>query len=163
MKKFILAISVFLFSVPALAAETLYIQSARANILSGPAFNAKVIASAPKGSKVTAKFSHGSWYRIEYQGKQGWVSKLQVAKRQPLKKVSFFKKFSDMFKKDDARRRASRVTVVGAVRGLSADDRARAIGRGEDLVDYAALQRMNQISVDEDQVMSFLQQGLKGG
>ena len=160
MKKITFLLLAMLLPMSSFAADKVYVQSVRANVLSGPAFNAQIISVAPKGSEMTAAFVSGNWYRVTYNGKGGWISKYQVSKQQPMKQVSFFGRVGDFFKKDDARRRASRTTVVGAVRGLSAD------GEGDnqaEAVDYKALEKMNEISMDEKVVLQFLEDGLAGG
>jgi len=159
MKKFTLIILGLLLPICGYAADKIYVQSVRANVLSGPAFSAQIVSVAPKGSEMKAEFVSGNWYRVSYNGKSGWVSKYQVSSEQPMKKVSFFGRIGDFFKKDDARRRASRTTVVGAVRGLSAEDGSDQV----EAVDYKALEKMNKMSVDEKVVLRFLEDGLKGG
>lgn len=159
MKKFIIILISALIPLSAHAADNVYVQSIRANVLSGPAFSAQVVTVAPKGSEMSAAFVSGNWYRVTYNGKSGWISKYQVSKQKPMKQVSFFGRVSDFFKKDDARRRASRTTVVGAVRGLSADGESA----NTEAVDYKALEKMNEMSVDEQVVLRFLEDGLTGG
>lgn len=160
MKKFILVLISMLLPMGVFAAEKVYVQSVRANVLSGPAFSAQVVSVAPKGSEMNAAFVSGNWYRVSYNGKNGWVSKYQVSKNPPMKQISFFDRIGNYFNQDDARRRASRTTVVGAVRGLSED------GENSDqmeAVDYKALEKMNNMSVDEQVVLRFLEDGLAGG
>lgn len=160
MKKFTFILLSMLLPICGYAADKVYVQSVRANVLSGPAFSAQIISVAPRGSEMTAAFVSGNWYRVTYNGKSGWISRYQVSKQQPMKQVSFFGRIGNFFKKDDARRRASRTTVVGAVRGLSAD------GENADqteAADYKALEKMNEMSVDEQVVLRFLEDGLTGG
>jgi uncharacterized protein YgiM (DUF1202 family) len=159
MKKFIYILVSMLLPICGYAADKVYVQSVRANVLSGPAFSAQVISVAPKGSEMTAAFVSGNWYRVTYNGKSGWISRYQVSKQKPVKQISFFGRVGNFFKKDDARRRASRTTVVGAVRGLSADGE----GANTEAVDYKALEKMNEMSVDEQVVLRFLEDGLAGG
>lgn len=160
MKKIAFILISMLLPVGAFAADKVYVQSVRANVLSGPAFSAQVLSVAPKGSVMKAEFASGNWYRVTYNGKSGWVSRYQVSSKPPMKQVSFFDRVGNFFKKDDARRRASRTTVVGAVRGLSED--GENAGQIE-AVDYKALEKMNNMSVDEKVVLRFLEDGLAGG
>ena len=143
------------------ADQTVYVQSYRAKIQQGPALSAAVVTMAPRGEALAVLKQQGDWYKVQYKSQQGWVNALMVAARPPMERVSVFDRSASQTAGNDARRRASSVTVVGAVRGLSAEERSRA--HAEEQADYAALEKLNAQRLEEKEVLSFLQEGLAHG
>lgn len=139
-------------------AETLYVQSLKAELLAEPRFGAESVRPLARGQALTALESRGGWYRAEIDGASGWISRLLVAGRPPLAKVTVFTGEEQAIEQD-ARRRASAVTTAGATRGLAAEDRAR---RSNDLAsDFFALGRVESVVIDEGTVLRFLDEGLE--
>lgn len=136
------------------AGETLYIQSVKARLLSAPSFQAQTLAVMDKGSSVEAIESRERWVKVGYHDKSGWVNKLLVASKPPLKKVTVL---DEQPVSQEARRRASGVATSAAARGLTAEDRTRLNEKNG--FDYEALSRMESMVIDESEVWRFLDEG----
>ncbi|MEK6748165.1 MAG: SH3 domain-containing protein [Pseudomonadota bacterium] len=136
------------------ADEILYILSARANLLSEPSFKSAIVGSMTRGEKVVELDKNTNWFKVRYQDKEGWLSRLSVSPNPPMKRISLLAE-DDQQLSQDARRRASTNTNTASVRGLRADgDRSRASDK--DAVDYAALRTMEGMHVDDKDVQVFL-------
>ena len=149
----VLAVSALL--LVAAGSDVLYVQSSKAKIMKSPSFKAKVVVTAKKGTELQVIKKKGSWYEVRVNGNTGWVYRLLVSKSQPINKVSVFAK-ADRDISSKARRRASVMTTAAAARGLAEDDRRR-LG-AETKIDYAALERVEAISVTETEVDTFVGQ-----
>ncbi|MBU0674811.1 MAG: SH3 domain-containing protein [Proteobacteria bacterium] len=137
------------------AAEPLFIQSTKAKILANPKFSAPVLIEVAKGTSVDPLEQQGSWYRVRYQDKEGWLSKLLVASYPPMEKQGAIQADSEIG--THARRRASAVATAGAARGLAAEDRKRTVEGG--LANYPALAEMENLKVTDSEAVDFLQRG----
>ena len=146
-------LSVFALLLVSAGSNVLYVQSSKAKIMKSPSFKSKVVTTAKRGHKLTVVSKKGRWYEVKSGSKTGWVSRLLVSKRPPLKKVSVFAKANKRIISRKARRRASVMTTAAAARGLAEDDRRR-LG-AETKNDYAALERVEAINVTEAEVESF--------
>lgn len=135
--------------------SVLYVQSSKAKIMKSPSFRAKVVVTAKRGEELKVISKKGRWYQVKADGKTGWVSKLLVSRSKPFKKVSVFAK-ADKDISNKARRRASVMTTAAAARGLAEDDRRR-LG-AETKSDYAALEKVEAMSVSEADVDNFVGQ-----
>lgn len=147
-----LAIVTFLIAA---GTDTLFVQSTKAKIMESPSFRAKIVATAHKGEELTVLGKKGRWYQVSIDGKKGWISRLLVSQTPPMKKVSVFAK-ADKDISTKARRRASVMTTAAAARGLAEDDRKR-LG-AETKVDYAAIEKVDAISVSESETDAFIEQ-----
>lgn len=111
-------------SLLAVAADTWFVQSAKATMLAAPKFGQAEVARLEKGAQLTGLAKNGSWYKVEYQGKIGWISALVVGSHPPMHKVTVLTGDEENIQ-GLARRRSSGATTAGATRGLAADDRSR--------------------------------------
>jgi hypothetical protein len=107
------------------AADVVYVQSAKAKILSSPAFGADVVATAGRGEALAVLEKESAWRKVRYQGKVGWVSNLIVGEKPPLAKITVLDQPGQELD-PEARRRASATVTAGASRGLLAEGRSRA-------------------------------------
>jgi len=121
------------------AVETYYVQSTKAKIVSAPSFKSAVLGEASKGTKLTAVGKEGSWIKVSYYGKDGYVSSLLVTPYPPMARAGLIKADGAEFQQG-VRRRASTYTSAAAARGLAADDRRRL--SSDEKSDYAGLERM---------------------
>lgn len=157
MKKISIMLLIFMFFAgPALAAD-LYVKSIKARVLSKPSMRSKTVKILSRGSKVKELKRKGKWVMVEIEGKSGWISKYLVSKRPPMKRVSRLAKGKSLEK--TSRRRASAFTSVAAARGLTDYERARA-GRKGYVVDFAALEQMEKINIDEMEALKFIEEGV---
>ena len=111
-------------SLCAAAADTLFVQSAKATIFAAPKFGQAEVAQLMKGTELTALEKNGTWYKVQYQEKVGWISALVIGNHPPMDKVTVLTGDEQNIK-TVARRRSSGATTAGATRGLAADDRSR--------------------------------------
>ena len=144
----------FVFLVAA-GSDVLYVQSSKAKIMKSPSFKSKVVVTAKKGQELTVVKKKGRWYEVKVDGKTGWVSGLLVSSSMPIEKVSVFAKADKDISKS-ARRRASVMTTAAAARGLAEDDRRR-LG-AETKMDYAAIEKVDAITISEKEVDAFVGQ-----
>jgi uncharacterized protein YgiM (DUF1202 family) len=157
MNKYFVLFAVFMlnmFPASGASAEQLYyVQSVKAKILAAPSFGSREIAEVGKGQKLTLKVAEGSWIKVIYGGKEGYVSSLLVSTHPPLRKRGFIKA-DDAEIKQGVRRRSSSFASAAAARGLTREDRMRA--DTEDHVDYSALGKMESLSFSDDEVTRFM-------
>ncbi len=147
--------SICTLAVMPVCAETLYVQSVKAKVLSAPSFKADQVLELSKGDAVELIEQKGAWYQVSHSEHQGWVSRLLVAPHPPRSKVSYISGEDAETIDKGARVRASKVATAGAARGLSADERRRA--STETVADFFALHRMETLSVENSEVMTFMQ------
>lgn len=154
MKKLITLIAVALM-IPAtsMAEEYLYILSARAKIMEAPSFSAKAVQRVSKGEKLVSLEKTNRWFKVNYKGQEGWVSRLAVSPHPPMKRVSRLAK-ADASLQNDSRRRASSVSTTAAVRGLRGDDRSRMSDAHQS--DFAALAAIESDTITDNEALAFL-------
>lgn len=136
------------------AQEQYYVQSLKAKILSAPSFKAAIVAEAGRGAKLIALEKEGTWIKVEFSQKQGYVSSLLVSKNPPMQKVTLIKGNEDDIKQS-VRRRASTYTSAAASRGLTQDDRRRL--STHEKVDYNGLEKMETFTVTSEEVARFME------
>jgi len=149
----ILAITMMMvFAVTVSAQGAYYVQSMKAKVMSGPSFKSGVMGEVAKGHTFTATGREGSWVKVTYNAKTGYVSSLLVATHPPLDKEGVIRAEQDDIKQG-VRRRASTYTSAAAARGLAADDRKRL--SMEEEVNYKALEQIEAFTVSNDEVIKF--------
>lgn len=154
MKRMSLILALFI-AVPmsAFAEDVMYIMSARAKLLSSPTFGSKTIENVIRGEKIIAVEKKTNWYKVKYNDKTGWVSRLSVSSHPPLKRSRRMAK-ADSKLLNNSRRRASSVSTTAAVRGLTNIDRSR-VSNSESM-DYASVELMENYYVADEDVVSFM-------
>lgn len=155
MKKVFFLLPVLFYAGTA-GAEQVYVQSARAKILSAPSFRSSPIDEVGMGRMLSVKGRDGSWFKVNVGGKDGYILSLLVSNHAPLKRGGYIKA-DDAEIKQGVRRRSSFFASAAAARGLTKEDRARS--DTEDRVDYAALRQMESQSFGDDEVMQFMEGG----
>jgi uncharacterized protein YgiM (DUF1202 family) len=153
MNRLLLALSMLLTVSVASGADALYVQSAKAKIMSTPAFDATVLATADKGDALALVEKSGSWLKVAYRQHTGWVSALLVSDKPPRDKITVIKDVEDKAQKDNVRRRASASASAAAARGLRQDERARLSDEGQ--ANYEALEKVEAARPDDADVGGF--------
>jgi len=154
MKKISLLIALFIaLPMTSSAEDVMYVMSARAKLLSSPAFGSKTIENITKGEKILAIEKKANWYKVNHKDKIGWVSRLSVSSHPPLKRSRRMAK-ADTKLMNNSRRRASSVSTTAAVRGLKNIDRSR-VSNNERL-DYTSLERMEKYQVEDQDIVAFM-------
>lgn len=65
---------------PVTASATKYVTTDRLNMRTGASTKYKIITTIPKGKTVTYVSKSGSWYKVKYGSKTGWVSSAYLKK-----------------------------------------------------------------------------------
>jgi uncharacterized protein YgiM (DUF1202 family) len=151
-----IAAAIVLICGAAYAVDTYYVQSMKAKILSAPSFKAKMLGEASKGTRLTAIGKEGSWIKVSYYGKQGYVSSILLSAYPPMARKGLIKADESDFRQG-VRRRASTYTSAAAARGLAQDDRRRL--SGEEKSDYAGVETIEAITVSDAEVIRFMEAG----
>ena len=138
------------------AQTTYYVQSAKAKIMSAPSFKAATLGEASRGTKLTFLKKEGTWVKLSYYGKEGYVASILVSPYPPLAQAGMIKA-EDTDLQQGVRRRASTYTSAAAARGLAQDDRQR-LSRDEK-VDYGGLEKVEAFTVSPDEVTRFMEGG----
>jgi uncharacterized protein YgiM (DUF1202 family) len=151
-----MAAAIVLMHGAAYALDAYYVQSVKARILSAPSFKASTLGEASKGTKLTAIGKEGSWIKVSFYGKQGYVSSILVSPYPPMARQGLIKADGSELQQG-VRRRASTYTSAAAARGLAQDDRRR-LG-GEEKSDYTGLEKMEAITPSDAEVFRFMEAG----
>ena len=153
MKKLAIAVTFALAPFAAQADDFLYILSAKVHLLSEPSFESVQVENITKGEKVVQIDKNNNWFKVEYNGKQGWLSRLSVSPHPPTKKTSRLAQ-ADESLVNDSRRRASVASTTAAVRGLKGDGRERL--SASIATDYDALAEIERVTVRDQEVNNFM-------
>ena len=152
----IILMSVISFAAAAFAHGDYFVQSAKAKVMSAASFKSLVVGEVVKGHKFASLGKQGTWVKVKYEGKEGYVSALLLATHPPFEKVGIIKgDESDI--KQDVRRRASSYTSAAAARGLAQDDRRRL--SKEEKVDYESLDKVESFKVTSEELSRFMEGG----
>ena len=158
MKRLFIATVCLSLAPAAWGAQTVYVQSMEARILASPNFNAAVIAKVKRGMALQVREQTDDWVKVRYTNATGWLPRLLVSDTAPLNEVTLINGGEQAIT-HSVRRRASAVTTGGATRGLAEDERRRPSG---DLIqDYAAVNKMESIDIDDGTALKFLKAGVK--
>jgi len=153
---------VFMMTVITLSAalaqgeSAVYVQSAKAKVMSAPSFKANVLGETSRGSKLSSLGRTGSWVKVSYGSKEGYISALLVSSSPPMAKQGLIND-KDSEISNGVRRRASTFTSAAAARGLTHEDRKRS--STEEEVDYRAVTKMESLTMSADEVTKFAEGG----
>lgn len=150
----VMVIAGVFFSTMLYAQTEYYVQSVKAKVMSSPSLKSAVIAEVAKGFKLTASGREGSWVKVRFSDKNGYVSSLLVSTHPPFEKSGIIKG-EDADIKQGVRRRASSYTSAAAARGLTQDDRRRL--SKEEKVDYESLEKMEAFTLSDDELARFME------
>ena len=145
-----------LLIAPLSQAAVLYVQSVKAPILSDTSFGSPRLAEASKGEALNEVEKKGSWHKVIYKDKTGWVSRLLIGPRPPADRVSVLEGTSENLE-SGARKRASAFTTAAAARGF-AEDRSRVSDKYK--TNFRGVERMEAVKISDEVALSFLQEGV---
>ncbi|MBI5625617.1 MAG: hypothetical protein HY935_00190, partial [Nitrosomonadales bacterium] len=146
-----------LLMAPLAQAAVLYVQSVKAPILSDTSFGSPKLAEATKGEALKEVESKGSWHKVIYKDKTGWVSRLLIGPKPPVGRVSVLEGTSENLE-SGARKRASAFTTAAAARGF-AEDRSRVSDKYK--TNFGGVERMEAVKISDEVAMTFLQEGVE--
>ncbi len=156
MKRFVLLLGLLLTTTGASAEQYLYILSAKAKLMAAPSFNSATIGQVSKGERLlTLEKRNNRWFKVEYKGKQGWISRLAVSAHPPVRRATRLAGLDDERLLNNARRRASSVATTAAVRGLRDDSRSR-LGQADNRQDYHSLALLEAEHYSDAELSHFL-------
>lgn len=153
MRRLAIAVTLAIAPFAAQADDFLYILSAKAKLLAEPSFESAQVENIGKGEKVLQIDKNTNWFKVEYNGKVGWLSRLAVSPHPATKKTSKLAQADDTFV-NDSRRRASVASTTAAVRGLKGDSRQRLSASLS--TDYDALATMEEITLTDEDIKNFV-------
>jgi len=158
MKRTMMFLGVFVMGVwyatMSFAQTEYYVQSVKAKVMSGKSFKSPVLGEVGQGFKLISSGKEGSWVRVRFKDRVGYVSSLVVSTHPPLPKAGVIKA-SDSEIKQGVRRRASSYTSAAAARGLAQDDRRRL--SKEEKADYDALDKIESFKLSPDEISRFME------
>jgi len=138
-------------------AETLYVHSNKAVLLTDRDFSSGTVALLQKGDAVTVLQRQTRWVEVEFNAQQGWVSVLLLKATPPSSIVSVIGS-DDVNLEGDARMRASAVATAGATRGLVEEGDSQSMG-----FDFNELQQLETMVITDQELEMFSQPVLGGG
>lgn len=148
----------FMFSATAFSEEALFVQPYRVKIYAKPSIASEVLCAVDSGFQFVPISREGSWVKLAFKGKQGFIPAVQVAKTPPLGKSAA--QGADAAPKLGVRVRASSSSaVVAGMKGLTYEDRAR-VTKGEQS-DFEALDKVNALKIPPDELNLFRLEGGK--
>ncbi len=133
-----------------------YVQSVKAKVMSGASFKSPVLGEVSRGFKFVSTGKAGSWVRVKFKDRDGYVSSLVLSTHTPLEKTGIIKA-GDTEIKQGVRRRASSYTSAAAARGLAQDDRRRL--SKEEKADYGSLEKVESFTLNPDEIARFMEGG----
>lgn len=141
------------------AGEMMFIQPFKAKVYSKPAMTSEVLGQVDSGYQFESAGKEGSWVKLLYKGKNGYLPAVQAAKAPPLGKSSV-QAAAEMSPKLGARARTSSSSaVVAGMKGLTYEDRAR-VTKGE-RSDYESLDKIEQLKISAKELTQFQLEGGK--
>jgi uncharacterized protein YgiM (DUF1202 family) len=150
----LLVSGIIFYSTDLYAQNLYYVQSVKAKVMSSTSFKAPVLGEVAKGYKFTASGREGSWVKVKFNEREGYVSSLVLSTHPPLEKTGVIKA-DDGEIKQGVRRRASSYTSAAAARGLAQDDRRRL--SKEEKVDYDSLDKIEAFMVTPEELGRFME------
>ncbi len=143
MKRALLMFAILFLLTGIASAKDLFVQSAKAKIMSEPNFKAQVINTVNRGDKLEQLEAGDGWFKVKAGAASGWVNHLAVADSAPLDKVTVVSAdAADL--QDKSRKRSSAITSAAAARGLSDAERKRMSEVGQ--ADYRAIANLEDLA-----------------
>lgn len=134
------------------ASDILFVSSRLAPVYAQANLSSGILTRLTSNTEIEVVSRKGIWMQIIYAGKQGWISRFSVTANSPPEiKVSIFDRLKRFFGNGNSRERMTLISTAGGIRGLSDFDDEDAGKK-----DFAAVQFMESIQPDDDQVASFV-------
>ncbi len=163
MMKIILSMMVCIFSVhTAFAAGVVYVSSYKTALYKQAGMGGQVM-TLRKGSRLTLLSRQGTWLKVEFMNKTGWVKKFATSSSRPGNKFSILGSAKSNAR-IHARRRASSDVTAASARGLMEDKesyqgRSRAVDSGSTSFQLEAITGIESQHVPEEDLIRFLAGG----
>jgi uncharacterized protein YgiM (DUF1202 family) len=158
MKRILLPVLLFVVSLSLASAVyaqgAYYVQSVKAKVMSASSFKARVIGEVGKGFKFISTGRKGTWVKVTYKNKTGYVPSLLLATHPPFERTGLIRANESDINRG-VRRRASSYTSAAAARGLASEDRRRL--SKEEKADYDSVDKMESFKVTADELHRFME------
>jgi len=134
-------------------AETLKVSQPNQQLYPDPDFSSTPLAPVPVGAEVTVQRQAGDWYKVDFQGKIGWIHRLAFPQAKAPSRFSL-----------------PSLLTGGAVKETTSDEVALA-GKGftpeveagyrqkHPEANFAMVDKVESFKVDEAQLKTFIQEG----
>lgn len=133
------------------AAQLSYVSSKKIKLYQQPNYQSETISQLRKGDELEVIKYNDKWVKVKHKALQGWVPKFSISETRPrTEKLSFLTRLKLFFSNDSRRARVTTVSTAGGVRGLAEEDTENSGNK-----DFEALQKMEQMSVSEQEVEQF--------
>jgi hypothetical protein len=129
---------------------TMSVRALKARLMASPQFLGSSVTTLRRGARVKVLQVKGSWYKVNYRGRTGWVHKNRVTKK--VIKLS----------SGDTGSGTSRGEAELAGRGFSPKTEATFKSKNPNF-DYSHVDKMQALDVDPDSVARFVQTGAVNG
>jgi hypothetical protein len=134
------------------ASDILFVSSRLAPVYAQANLGSRILTRLTRNTEIEVVSPKGIWLQIIYNGQQGWISRYSVtANSPPENQVSIFDRLKRFFDNGNSRERMTLISTAGGIRGLSDFDDEDA-----GMKDFTAVQFMESIQPDDDQVASFI-------
>jgi len=158
MRRVLFSVVLVLLSLTALyGEEVFYVQSLRAKIMASPSLKSDVIAEVERGYKLISIGREGSWIKVKFKDKDGYVASVLVSEYPPIGRQGLITGEETTIK-EGARRRASTFVSAAAARGLTPEERKRL--SKEVQANYEALEKVESISISDEELERFIKEGI---
>jgi len=161
----IMLISSLFLGASAIFSAVAYVSSVKAKLYSESKASSSTIAKLHRGQRLNVLDKKGSWLKVQFGAKKGWIKKMFTRKNKPGKKFSILGSASANAR-IHARKRASSSVTAASARGLVDDDstvasmgRARELDGAAKVFDPRALEEIEGVFVSEDSLLKFLEEG----
>ena len=159
----IISLFIILFAATASFGDVVYVSSMKTDLYSEAKRNSAKIGELQRGAELTVISKEGSWIRVKYNSKEGYVSKIVTSAKKPGEKMSLLAS-ADQNTRIHARKRASSDVTAASARGLfdeggrSGNARARAVDGASGTSNREAISSMESLSIPEEDLMTFLKE-----
>jgi len=145
----------------ALSAKVVYVSSFRTKVYKSKSRSSRRVLTVRRGTGLKLLSRSGSWYKVKYGNRVGWVMKMFTSARKPGRRMSILGTASTQARMN-ARRRASTDVTAASARGLSDESAAgRSRLSAKQSVDFnpAVLDNIERLYISEKELIKFLAEG----
>ena len=139
-----------IFHASAEAGKQMSVQVKEAQVRSGPSFLGKIVSTVPYAKQVDVTGEKGDWKNVVVSGtgSKGWMHNSALTKKTILLKAG----------EDDIKKAASNDEIALAGKGFN-QEVENAYKKGNNSVNYAAIDEMEKIVVPQIEMLQFLEAG----
>lgn len=148
-----LGLAVLLLAGGAALAETMKVSQPNQQLFPDPDFASTPLASVPVGAEVSVIRQAGDWYKVEFQGKSGWMHRQAFPQAKAPAKLSLPSLLTG-----GAVKQATSDEVALAGKGFTPEVEAGYRQKHPE-ANFALVDKVEAFKVDEGQLMTFIKEG----